>query len=61
MGELDQYAYSVYSRLMDNIDDEWQDTESVLILFSDNEESARQRGEGIIKELGFSIIDDGNA
>lgn len=43
MSELDRYPYSGHSRLMDKINDGWQDTEVVLILFGDNKNSARDR------------------
>ena len=41
--ELDHYPYSGHSRLMGRIEDGWQDTEAVLILFGENKSSARTR------------------
>ena len=43
LSELDRYPYSGHSRLVGTIDDGWQDTESVLILFAESERSARTR------------------
>ena len=43
LSELDRYPYSGHSRLVGTIDDGWQDTESVLILFAESERSARSR------------------
>jgi putative transposase len=54
LSELDRYPYCGHSRLMGNINDGWQDTESVLILFADNERSARRRY-GEFVESGLSM------
>ena len=43
LSELDRYPYSGHSRLVGTIDDGWQDTESVLILFAESGRSARTR------------------
>jgi len=43
LSELDRYPYSGHSRLVDNINDGWQDIESVLVRFADNKRSARRR------------------
>lgn len=43
LSELDQYPYCGHSRLVGAIDDGWQDTGSVLSLFSEDERIARTR------------------
>ncbi|MBF0552802.1 MAG: transposase [Deltaproteobacteria bacterium] len=43
LSELDRYPYSGHSRLVGALDDGWQDTESVLILFARSEHEARTR------------------
>ncbi len=42
-GELDHYPYCGHSRLMERIEDGWQDTEGVLVLFGENKKSAMTR------------------
>jgi REP element-mobilizing transposase RayT len=54
LSELDRYPYSGHSRLVGTIDDGWQDTESVLILFAESERSARTRY-GDFMESGLSM------
>jgi REP element-mobilizing transposase RayT len=54
LSELDRYPYSGHSRLVGIIDDVWQDTESVLILFAESEHSARTRYADFV-ESGLSM------
>ncbi|MBW1829674.1 MAG: transposase [Deltaproteobacteria bacterium] len=41
--ELDSYPYSGHSRLMKKVIDQWQDTETILLLFEKKESIARKR------------------
>jgi hypothetical protein len=41
--ELDFYPYSGHSRLMKKVIDQWQDTETILLLFEKKESIARKR------------------
>ncbi|MDR3555067.1 MAG: hypothetical protein P4L55_09965 [Syntrophobacteraceae bacterium] len=43
LSELDRYPYSGRSRLAGGLDDGWQETESVLILFAECKPEARIR------------------
>ena len=52
--ELDRYPYSGHGRLVGAIDDGWQDTESVLILFAESERSARTRYGDFVRD-GLSM------
>ncbi|GKT09515.1 transposase [Desulforhabdus sp. TSK] len=54
LSQLDRYPYSGHSRLVGTIDDGWQDTESVLMLFAESVRSARTRYADFV-ESGHSM------
>jgi len=51
---LDHYPYCGHSRLIGRIEDGWQDTKAVLVLFAENKEHARIRYSDFVRN-GLSM------